>query len=298
MSRPVVHAAGGVLWRGDPQRPEVALVHRPRYDDWSLPKGKAKPGEHLIVTACREVREETGSDVVMGPYLTVVRYRVRTDGRTADKVVPYWSMRSSDEHFEPNREVDDVAWMSVSAAKQRVDKPTDRVVLDAFRRSPRDTTPLVLVRNAATAVNNRRGLSRGRPPRLNRSGREQAAALVSVLGEVGATRLLSADVPACVDTLRPFASATGTSLTRIKELTRPGFTGRERSVTSQVRGLAKQETLAVCGPHRVITELLELLSHEAPAHPPHERSLRKGGWWILHHRQGAVLAYERHEPAA
>ena len=60
MSRPVVLAAGGVLWRGDADDPEVAVVHRPQYDDWSLPKGKAKPGEHLLVTALREMAEETG----------------------------------------------------------------------------------------------------------------------------------------------------------------------------------------------------------------------------------------------
>ena len=60
MTRAMVLAAGGVLWRGDADDPEVALVHRPQYDDWSLPKGKAKPGEHLLVTALREVSEETG----------------------------------------------------------------------------------------------------------------------------------------------------------------------------------------------------------------------------------------------
>jgi 8-oxo-(d)GTP phosphatase len=55
VSRSTVLAAGGVLWRGDASDPEVALVHRPRYDDWSLPKGKAKPKEHLLVTGLREM---------------------------------------------------------------------------------------------------------------------------------------------------------------------------------------------------------------------------------------------------
>ena len=295
MSQAVVHAAGGVLWRGDPERPEVALVHRPRYDDWSLPKGKAKDGEHLLVTACREVREETGSDLVMGAYLTVVRYRVKASGRTADKVVPYWAMRSTDQHFEPDREVDEVAWLSLEAAAKRVDKATDRVVLGTFRRAPKDTTPLVLVRNAATSAP-RRGLPHAQ--RLNATGRDQAAALAAVLDEVGATSLLSADMPACVDTLKPFARTSGQPLTRTRQLTRPVFDGRARSVAKEIKGLAAEETLAVCGPHRVVIGLLEQLAHGAPAQPPHDRALRKGGWWILHHRRGAVLAYERHEPAA
>ena len=72
MSRPLVLAAGGVVWRGDAEDPELAVVHRPAYDDWSLPKGKAKPGEHLLVTALREVAEETGQQAVIGPLLTTV----------------------------------------------------------------------------------------------------------------------------------------------------------------------------------------------------------------------------------
>ena len=295
MSRPLVHAAGGVLWRGDPGCPEVALVHRPRYDDWSLPKGKAKDGEHLLVTASREVREETGSGLVMGAYLTQVRYRVRVSGRDADKVVPYWAMRSTEQDFEPNREVDEVDWLSVEAAARRVDRPTDRVVLETFRRAPKDTTPLVLVRNAATAMP-RRGLPQGR--RLSATGRDQALALSSVLDEVGTTSLLSADEPVCVDTFKPYARASGRDLTRTKALTRQQFPDRAESVVGRIRDLAAAETLAVCASQRVVLGLLERLSHDAPAHPPHERALRKGGWWILHHREGAVLAYERHEPAA
>ena len=84
-----------MLWRGDPTTPEVALVHRPRYDDWSLPKGKAKAGEHLLVTAVREIAEETGHQPRVGPVLATVRYRVTTGGRPATKVVSYWAMRSA-----------------------------------------------------------------------------------------------------------------------------------------------------------------------------------------------------------
>ena len=71
MSRPTVLAAGGVLWRKDSADPEVAVIHRPRYDDWSLPKGKAKPGEHLLVTALREMSEETGHSPRIGARLPV-----------------------------------------------------------------------------------------------------------------------------------------------------------------------------------------------------------------------------------
>ena len=106
MSRAVVVAGGGVLWRGEVDRPEVAVVHRPQYDDWSLPKGKAKATEHLIVTAVREVEEETGSLVELGPALLTTRYRVRVRGRMADKVVTYWAMRHPGGDFVESDEVD------------------------------------------------------------------------------------------------------------------------------------------------------------------------------------------------
>ena len=82
-------AAGAVLWRGDPDDPEVAIIHRPHYDDWSLPKGKVDPGESLPTTAAREILEETGYTVRLGKLIGKVAYPVQ--GRT--KVVYYWMAR-------------------------------------------------------------------------------------------------------------------------------------------------------------------------------------------------------------
>jgi 8-oxo-dGTP diphosphatase len=86
---PKIPAAGAVLWRPGEQGPEVALVHRPRYDDWSFPKGKCLPGEHVLITAVREVTEETGIGVILGRRLRTVRYL--SDGRP--KQVDYWAAR-------------------------------------------------------------------------------------------------------------------------------------------------------------------------------------------------------------
>ena len=86
---PKIPAAGAVLWRQGEQGPEVALVHRPRYDDWSIPKGKSEPGEHVLITAVREVTEETGIEIILGRRLRTVRYL--SDGRP--KQVDYWAAR-------------------------------------------------------------------------------------------------------------------------------------------------------------------------------------------------------------
>ena len=298
MSRPTVLAAGGVQWRRDPSDPEVALVHRPKYNDWSLPKGKAKAGEHLLVTALREMTEETGYRPRIGPYLITARYRVTSGDRSSNKVVTYWSMRCAGGSFRASSEVDQMQWLPLEQARRSLTSASDRAVLDAFTRTRRDTEPLLLVRHGATVAPPRRLKRSPEEQGLNRSGRDQAASLVPVLEGLGVTDLLSADLPACVDMLAPFAATTGLTVRREGQLTRAGFAGNERDVADLVRrDASSSEALVVCGGQRVITGLLSALGHGSHVRPPHEPKIKKGGWWLLHHRDGAVSAYERHEPA-
>jgi 8-oxo-dGTP pyrophosphatase MutT (NUDIX family) len=297
VSRPTVRAAGGVLWRRDSSDPEVALVHRPKYDDWSLPKGKAKAGEHLLVTALREVTEETGYHPRIGPYLTAVRYRISSGGRSANKLVTYWSMRCAGGSFLASDEVDRILWLPLDEAVRHVTSASDRAVLGTFTRTRRDTEPLLLVRHGATVAPVRRPRKRPAAQGLNRSGRAQAASLVPVLEGLGVTDLLSADLPACADMLAPFAAATGLTVQLEAQLTRAGFVGNERDVADRVRrDASSSEALVVCGGQRVITGLLDALGHGSDVGPQHETAIKKGGWWLLHHRDGAVSAYERHGP--
>jgi 8-oxo-dGTP pyrophosphatase MutT (NUDIX family) len=299
VSRPVVRAAGGVLWRGGVADPEIALVHRPQYDDWSLPKGKAKPGEHLLVTALREMAEETGYQARIGPYLTTVQYRVTSGGRPADKNVTYWSMQATDGEFCASREVDAMRWLPLNAARKQLTSASDKKVLDSFVVAPRDTLPLLLVRHAATAARTGRLHRRAAPPGLSKSGRAQAAALVPVLEGLGVTRLLSADLPACAQTLAPFAESSGVAVQREALLTSSGFADNEQEAADGVRRDAvARETVVVCGQQRVIARLLTQLGEGSGVRLPAETGVRKGGWWLLHHRDGAISAYERHEPAA
>ena len=298
MSDPTVVAAGGVLWRGDSSAPEVALVHRPKYDDWSLPKGKAKPGEHLLVTAMREVAEETGYRPRIGPYLTTLHYQVTSGGSPSDKVVTYWSMRCGEGSFEASSEVDEMEWSSLNEAHSRLTSDLDRDVLDTFKRTRRDTELLLLVRHGETAAPSRRAKKRPEFQPLNKVGRDQAASLVPILEMLGITDLLSADLPSCVDMLAPFAAATGLKVRREAELTRAGFAGHEMDVAERVRRDAtSSEALAICGGKRVIAGLLSAVGYSPDVSPPLDTKVKKGGWWLLHHRDGVVSAYESHEPA-
>lgn len=127
---PEVRAAGGLVWRTDLDgRVEVLVVHRPRYDDWTLPKGKCDPGEDWMETAHREVLEETGFDCELGIELPSVSYR---DHKGRSKVVRYWAMTVVSGDFSPNEEVDAIAWLSLEAARRKLSYSHDCTVLDAF----------------------------------------------------------------------------------------------------------------------------------------------------------------------
>ena len=123
---PEVLAAGGVLARRGPDGLEVLVVHRPRYDDWSFPKGKCDAGETFEQTAAREVAEETGLEVAFGVELPSVRYH---DHKGRPKLVRYWSMRVLGGTFEPNDEVDEVRWLTVEAARALLSYEHDRALL-------------------------------------------------------------------------------------------------------------------------------------------------------------------------
>ncbi|MFF0006486.1 NUDIX hydrolase [Streptomyces tibetensis] len=123
-----VQAAGCVLWRRSPAtgEPELCLVHRPKYDDWSWPKGKLKRGEDALAGALREVAEETGCRAVPGPELSALHYLA--GGRP--KQVRYWAAEAVSCAFSPTDEVDRVLWLAPAAARDRLTQPHDRPLVE------------------------------------------------------------------------------------------------------------------------------------------------------------------------
>jgi 8-oxo-dGTP diphosphatase len=124
----LIRAAGCVLWRRSPVdgEPEICLVHRPKYDDWSHPKGKLKRGEDPLACALREVEEETGYTASPGAELPTVSYMA--GGRP--KRVRYWAAEATGGRFTPNNEVDRILWLSPSAARSRLTQFRDRALID------------------------------------------------------------------------------------------------------------------------------------------------------------------------
>lgn len=127
----MIEAAGGVVWRQAASgEVEVLVVHRPRYDDWSLPKGKLDPGERAEAAALREVEEETGLRCSLGRELPAVCY---VDHHGREKRARYWAMEPVSGSITANDEVDEARWLPIDEAVELLTYDRDRVIVDAVR---------------------------------------------------------------------------------------------------------------------------------------------------------------------
>lgn len=296
---------------------EVLLVHRPRYDDWSWPKGKLDPGEAWAVAAARETVEETGLEVRLGRPLPGARYIVLTkDGQPADKVVRYWAASVTGGTGALENEIDETAWLDVTEAYSRLDYAHDRDQLRAVIRlhseGTLDTWPFVVVRHArAVARSDWKGEDPARP--LNARGRERAAALVPVLTAYGITSLVTSPSARCLDTLTPYAVSAGIQPRTRNSLSEEGHeSGPGRAAEHVRRLLRRAEPVAVCSHGPVMEDLLDVLAARLALRGPdsvgmleafaeaRDDRLVKGEALVCHvagSGDGAqVVAVERHLP--
>jgi 8-oxo-dGTP pyrophosphatase MutT (NUDIX family) len=283
----LIRAAGAVVTRPAPDGPgpQVLLVHRIKYDDWSLPKGKQEPDEPLPLTAAREVFEEAGVRLLLGRRLVSVRYQV--SGRP--KRVHYWSARvaGTDGAAVPNDEVDEVAWLTLERARERATYERDLSVLDDFARLPAGTAPLILLRHAQAVHKadwNREDTLRP----LDDGGRTAAKALAPLLAcfapAVPAPRVITSAAVRCTETVRPYAELTGAKVQPESSL-EISRTDAAVSATLIADAVAAGEPRLFCA-HR---ENLPLLLAEALAAlgvqdvPAGVRDpLPTAGFWVLH----------------
>ena len=285
----LIKAAGAVAWRPgqDGGEPEVLLVHRKKYDDWSLPKGKTEPGEPLPLTAVREVFEEGGARLVLGRRLTSVRYQA--GGRP--KRVHYWAARASDvdDAAVPNSEVDQVAWLSLAQARERASYAHDERVLDDFARQPADTVPLILLRHAKALPKAGWDGDDGDRP-LDGSGRADAKALAPLLSCFAPlSQVVSSAAVRCLGTVRPYAELSGAQVRAERALqVRSSGTDPAASADIIAETVSAGES-AVCCAHRENLPVLQAAAIGALGPPdgaalPREWSdpLPTSGFWVLH----------------
>lgn len=287
----VVSAAGAVLWRhvdhgrdGDGQ-PLVAVVHRPRYDDWSLPKGKVDPGETEPVTAVREVLEETGYASELGRRLAAISYPIDN----GVKHVRYWAARTLGGEFRPNSEVDELVWLSTRDAMKRLQYPDDRKVLRRFVKAPADTGTVVVVRHGTAGTKARyKGDDCARP--LDKHGRAQAESLVGQLLAFGATDVHAAPRVRCQQTVGPLADELGVKIQDEPALTEEAYSDDHGPARKRVLEIAKADgTPVICSQGKVIPDLISWWCDRDGVRPDKSRN-RKGSTWVLSFAEDRLIA--------
>ena len=207
-----VYAAGAVVWRLVDGKLRILLIHRTKYRDVTLPKGKVDPGEMLAETAVREVHEETGIRVSLGVPVGVSRYFMRPKRQ---KVVHYWAAEATEDAirrstFVPNGEIAAIEWVSLKKARAQLSYPVDTEILDGFEKLVDDgvlhTFPLIALRHAkAVSRSEWDGPDAGRP--LTERGKRQAKAIVAPLRAFGVRKIVTSDAVRCVQTVAPLAKA-------------------------------------------------------------------------------------------
>lgn len=303
----VVRSAGAVPWRPGQAGPEVAVVHRPRYDDWTFPKGKQEPGEHLLVTAIREVDEESGLRISLGRPLPAQEYPV------GDRIkrVSYWAGRcTAASPFVPGHEVDQVRWVASSEAGQLLSYPRDAAVLAEFAAGPAQTVPLILLRHSEAGDKGERTAGKdsdsavsadmSRP--LDTAGTAHARLLARLLACFGRCQVFSSRAERCMATVRPYAAAAGVPVQAEEALTVQIEEDPAVAAARAQRGARLAADLALAGEPAIICahrenlpELIGAVFGAVRAQPPSE-PLGKSEFLVAHLSGRHLAGIERHFP--
>ena len=288
---PTIVAAGGVVWRRDIDGEiEVLLVHRPRYDDWSLPKGKLEEGEALISCAYREVLEETGLSIKLGPFIGSVDYYV-PDGL---KRVSYWSASLIEDKsaFHANDEVDQILWLDLESAALKATRDSDKEILQRFACIPYDSSALIMLRHAKALERNEwQGGDEDRPLQL--VGQLQAKRMLSLYQVFGLDEIHTSDAVRCLDTVAQMAKAlqlTPVITNAVSEYTYKK--SKEKSIEYAKELIKKNKQVILCSHNPVLPRMMEKLTKKIDFDYP-DNKLLPGEAWVLFHDRKEVLQIDR-----
>lgn len=255
-SRAAVIAAGTLCWRIEKGLLEVLIIHRPRYQDWSWPKGKLDQGETTPECAVRETFEEVGLSVKLGIPLATISYPVSSGG----KLVHYWAART--ERLSPTpdgKEVDRTQWVTPERARDLLSNPSDVEPLDALVEAHGaqnlQTWPLIVVRHAKAKPRSSWSQAEGERP-LAATGRRQAIAVSRLLQAWNPERVVSSPWVRCVQTISPYVNQRSAKLKLVDALTERDAArkpGRARGAVERV--LDKRRSAAICT-HRPVLPLV------------------------------------------
>ena len=296
-------AAGAVVTRSGSNGTEYLLVHRSYRSDWSFPKGKVDPGEHVLTAAVREVREETGFAIELGIPLPTQTYKV--EGKLKDS--RYWIGNLLAGEFVANDEVDEIAWLTFEEAAKRLTYEHDIEVLTAASVAKR-TSPLMILRHTQSvkraewllSTDGLAEIDASRP--LTAVGRMQANSLVGALAAFGISEIHSSDSRRCRDTVGPFATARSLAVKLEKSVSEERHQEHPENVRTRVSELVREQTPLVLCTHRpvmptVMDALSEYFELEVETKKAFDPALTPGSL-VVYHRDSTdltkVVAVERH----
>ena len=299
-------AAGAIPWRATPAGVEVLLIHRPKYDDWSWPKGKLDEGESIAECAVREVREETGLRITLGQPLEATPYAVK--GKP--KIVYYWAAKIplGTEPVPDGGECDQVRWLPAEQAAELLSNASDAAPLRALSRAADagtlDTQPFLLVRHAKAKPRGKWTRAEGERP-LAATGRRQAQSVSRMLEAWSPSHVASSPWMRCVQTVAPYLQLHEKKFKPIPAITEHAANRNpERAMKAFVKLLKKPRAQAVCTHRPVLPLALRMLakfsstkvSRVLPAADPF---LEPGGVIVAHRMQDGsarIVSLEVHTP--
>jgi 8-oxo-dGTP pyrophosphatase MutT (NUDIX family)/phosphohistidine phosphatase SixA len=310
MTDTAVYAAGGVLWRIVDEKILVLFIHRTRYRDVTLPKGKVDPGEMLAETAAREIFEETGIRVSLGVPVGVSRY-VMPNKR--QKIVHYWAAEATDaairaSAFLPNKEIAALEWVPLKKAAARLSYPVDVEIIEYFSRLVDEgvlrTFPIIALRHAkALSREEWKGKDAARP--LSPRGKKQANSIVGPLLAFGARRIITSPAVRCVKTVAPLSAALGRKIDKTALISQDAWEeGKSdaRTVVGERVRTRKPAVLCSHGPvlPEILTEIALATGTLRGSYLGSASALEAGAFSVVHlsidNPGSGIVAIETHEP--
>ena len=268
-----IYAAGAILWREEKGKLLVALIHRNRHNDWSWPKGKVDLGEILPETAVREIAEETGLKIKLGPLLKVVNYKIPNG---TPKEVHYWAARVSQaalakSKFKPSEEVESVEWRTPEEARKLLSYEFDGEVLDElmaiYKRGQLRTKPIIVLRHAKATPRadwmNGEAVDDGHRPLLP-EGDAQAKQLVKLLGAFSPKRVITSPWARCLNTVAPYARKRNLKIIERSQLSELGNKKGPKRTKNVINDIIEDGRASVICSHRpALPTIFETLEKHA-----------------------------------
>jgi len=284
-----IQAAGAVVWRNNKDKTEVAIIHRPKYNDWSFPKGKLEVGESLIACAHREVFEETNIQTEFGPFLGDIEY-LTPDGK---KQVSFWAAKAiTHKDFSPNSEVDQLKWVEVKEVKELLTLETDKKILAQFAKLDFETKPFILLRHAKAITRDEwQGDDDDRP--LDSLGQNQAKRLLSIYQVYNIEQIHTSDAVRCYDTVNPMVKGLGIKLEVTGKLSESTYKKDKEKAFDYAKDLIKEDArILICSHNPILPKMLNKLTKKSDFDAD-EGKLSPADGWVIHRSGKEIIQIDR-----